>query len=181
MTSLDTASLQAAIVDSGRNKSALVLDAAGAPAKWTVGPLQVAFPPKGFSEDQTRISFCLRSTPEVCKVLKALDVWAASWAHKNSTAAFGKQLSMEQVWDKLSPCFKESEKYEPLLRTKISVKYVRWWNASKQRREAPEDWRDVACTAQVMVKNVWFMGGLFGLTLEVQDAILDDAAGSCPF
>jgi hypothetical protein len=181
MTSFDVASLQASVVDSGRSKSAPIVDGAGKPAKWRVGPLQVAFPPKGFSEDQARISFCLRSTPEICKLLKELDEWAVAWAHANSLAAFGKQLSLDQVTDKLSPALKASDKYDALARAKINPKYVRWWDANGKRREAPEDWRGVACTAEVLVKSLWFMGGQFGVTLEIQDAQLTEASTGCPF
>ena len=137
--------------------------------------------PKGFSEDQARISFCLRSTPEICKALKELDEWAVAWAHANSLAACGKQLSLDQVTDKLSPALKASDKYDALVRTKINPKYVRWWDANGKRREAPEDWRGVACTAEVLVKSLWFMGGQFGVTLEVQDAQLTEASTGCPF
>jgi len=181
MTSFDVASLQATLVDSSRSKSADIVNASGAAAKWTVQKLQVAFPPKGFSEDQARISFCLRTTPEVCTILTDLDQWAVNWVHEHSLAAFNKSLTLEQVRDKLCPALKESDRYDALLRAKINPKYIRWWDTAGQRRKAPDEWRGVQCTAQIIVKSIWFMGGQFGLTLEIQDAQLDDAASSCPF
>ena len=96
-------------------------------------------------------------------------------------ACFGKALSLDQVRDKLVPCFKTADKYEPLLRTKISLKYVRWWDERKQRRDAPEEWRGITCEADVLVKSLWFMGGQFGVSLEIQDGMLQGASTACPF
>ena len=123
MASFDVSSLTAILVDSGRSKGGAI---AGGSAKWHPGALQVAFPPKGFSDDQARVSFCLRSTPEVQATLRELDEWAISWAITNTQALWGKALSTEQIADRLAPCFKAHEKYDPLLKTKINPKYVRW-------------------------------------------------------
>ena len=178
MASFDASSLKALPVDNGRSKGASVV---GGPAKWHPGALEVAFPPKGFNEDQSRISFCLRATPEAQQTLKDLDAWAIKWARDNSQLIWGKALSEEIVADKLVPTFKAHEKYDPLLRAKINPKYVRWWDSMKQRRDVPEDWRGCVCQPEVLVKGLWFMGGQFGVTLEIQDAILEDASSSCPF
>ena len=178
MAPFDVSSLTATLVDSGRSKGGAI---AGGPAKWLPGPLQVAFPPKGFSEDQARISFCLRSTPEVQATLRELDVWAIEWAHANTQALWGKALSVDQIADRLVPSCKTHEKYDPLLKTKINPKYTRWWNSQNQRRDAPEDWRGVICEPVVQVKGILLMGPQFGVSLKIQDAKLQDGSSACPF
>jgi hypothetical protein len=181
MASFDVSSLTAILVDSGRSKGGSI---AGGPAKWLPGPLQVAFPPKGFSEDQARISFCLRSTPEVQATLRELDEWAIAWGHANAQALWGKALSVDQIADRLVRSCKTHEKYDPLLKTKINPKYIRWWGDQNQRRDAPEDWRGVICEPQVLIKGIWLMGPQFGVSLEIQDAKLQhdcECCRACPF
>ena len=178
MASFDVSGLTALLVDSGRSKGGSI---AGGPAKWHPGALQVAFPPKGFSDDQARISFCLRAPSEVQQTLQELDQWAIAWALTHTQTLWGKALSADQIVDRLVPCFKAHEKRDPLLKTKINPKYVRWWNSAKQRRDAPDDWRGVICEPEVLIKGIWLMGPQFGVSLEIQDAKLQDGSSACPF
>ena len=173
-------------------KTAPIFRNGGASAYWVIpGNCRPLFDPSAFKgtdgkSENVRLSLCLSATEEALEEAKAIDEWAISYATSHSIQFFGKQLTRDQVVDRYSaPLVKTSDKYPAFIKMKTCSEgrgMPSFWNAEKQRRDAPTRWTDVSLVCGARIIGFWFMGPSFGLTVQLQDAqILSETATVCPF
>ena len=182
---LDLAALSLGpLVTSAKGAKQAPISAGIGPAAWAPpGYHDVAFEPKPYVEEATRVNLVLRAgTLE--EQLRALDDWAVTAAAAVSEQLFGKALTKEQAAERYTPLLKESEKYAATFRLKMNVAgkgAVRLWTPSGQRREPPERWTMCSARPMILFKGLWVMGRDFGILAETTDVQLEERGMLCPF
>ena len=58
---------------------------------------------------------------------------------------------------------------------------VKCWDTFRKPREQPESWTNCTVTPRIAIRSVWLMGRDMGCTLELQQAMLEEASAECPF
>ena len=172
-------------------KTAPIFRKGGASALWLIpGNCRPLFDPSAFKQegktDNVRLSLCLSASEEGIRAAMSIDEWAVAYALDHSEQFFGKKLTWDQVMDRYSaPIVKQSEKYPPYIKIKTCSEgrgVPTFWNTNKQRRDPPTCWTDVFLKPSVRIVGFWFMGSAFGLTLQLQDAlVVSENATVCPF
>ena len=156
-------------------------------AFWLPGPMQVLFQPSAFQgAEGGRLSICFRASPEAIEAGTQLDSWAVQYATLHSERLFGKPLSAALGADRYTSVLKTSEKYSTSIRAKLSTegRYApTYWTKEKERRDAPTDFAGAVNSPRIRVASFWFMGGQFGVTLQLQSAMVQSEAlaAECPF
>jgi len=168
-------------------KNAVITHRDGRPAIWTLSSIvKPLFQPSSFnSADNGRKSLCLSVPAEVMAEAMSLDEWAVSYAKHHSERLFGKALTLEQVKERYMGVVKTHDKYPAYLKVKIAVDLRNqplYWTPEKTKRGPPEDWVESELMRQFKIAGFWFMASSFGLSVQLANAQVTDAAPQvCPF
>ena len=144
------------------------------------------FQPSSFNSDNLgRKSLCLSAPPEVMAEAASLDEWAVGYAKHHSERLFGKALTIDQVKERYMGVVKTHDKYPAYLKVKIAVDLRNqplYWTPEKTKRGPPEDWVESELMCQFKITGFWFMAASFGLSVQLANAQVTDAAPQvCPF
>ena len=96
-------------------------------------------------------------------------------AVKHSEAWFGKALTPATVRAMHTPLVRPSEKYEPVLRLKVSAHSVKLWRLADRSPATPDELAAKGATLVplVTIGDVWFLNKAnFGLSLGLQAALV---------
>jgi len=168
-------------------KNALISQQDGQPAYWTLtSSVKPLFQPSSFnSTDNGRKSLCLSVPPDVMEEAVSLDSWAVSFAQHHSDRLFGKPLTLEQVKERYMGVVKTHDKYPAYVKVKIAVDLRNqplYWTPEKTKRGPPDDWVASELMCQFKISGFWFMSSSFGLSVQLSNAQVTDAAPKvCPF
>ncbi len=127
----------------------------------------------------------LRLSPEQEKYFSEFDAWAVEYLAANSDRLFKKQLTMAQVKEQYHSPIKHSEKYDPLLRTKINSsggRATRFWDTEGKVLAYPENLKGARLIPRLHVSHLWIMGTSCGFAINVTDVRLEEVPiVECPF
>ena len=186
--SLDLSTLELGEVQaSGKGAKAAPITQDGAPAIFTLEPLEVAYEPSAFqNEESTRVNIVWRPNPATEEFLTSLDDWVMNQAATNSMRLFGKDRTLESLRDSYSPILKKSEKWASQFKAKMNLEdpsKVKIWDADGVLRGPPQAWQGCCTRPRLRLKSIYLMGQSFGPVLECLDIqVVEEASGSaCPF
>ena len=169
-------------------KSAAILDQDGSPILLFTAPLRVPFDAQGFQDTEaTRVNLCLDASPELISWAEKVDQQILAKLEVRAQEIFGKKLSPDELRANYHSAVKEADKYgSQLLKLKMNKSgrgTVRIWNEAGIMRPMPASWQDCTVQARAVLKGLWVQGRSFGLTWEVQDALVasESAPSECPF
>ncbi len=113
------------------------------------------------------------------------DAWAVEYLSANSERLFKKQLTVAQIKELYHSPVKPSEKYEPLLRTKINTSggwATRFWDTDGTALAPPASLKGVRLIPRLHVSHLWIMGSSCGFAVNVTDLRLEEVPiVECPF
>ncbi len=140
-----------------------------------------------FDRDVTAVrqNLELRLTKELEDYFSEFDTWAVGYLAANSERLFKKQLTEAQIKESYHSPVKHSEKYDPLLRTKINTSgnyATRFWDAEGKALAYPACLKGVRLIPRLHVSHLWIMGSSCGFALNVTDLRLEEVpVVECPF
>ena len=175
------------VVTSGKGaKSIPIAHADGSAVVWQPSAMSVLWNPSAFNDaEATRQTICFVPTPEVCSSVESLDKWLTNAIALDSSRLLGKQLSADEVRKQYqSPLRTHESTGAKSLRVKLNTtgrSQVRCWDTFRKPREQPSSWTECSVTPRISIRSVWIMGASLGVTLELRDAMLDEAQTECPF
>ena len=150
-------------------------------------PCEAPFGPTNFDKDPlaVRQNLELRLTPEQDKFFTSVDAWAVTYLVANAERLFKKKMSLEQIKEQYHSPIKRNEKYEPLLRTKITASgtwATKYWTPDGKEAVAPTVWRGGTFKPRLHLSHLWVMGTSCGLAINVTDLqVEDEVICRCPF
>jgi hypothetical protein len=161
----------------------------GKPVIWTMpGEAQPLWQPSMFKtvsgDSAGRLSLCVSGEPELLKEASLIDTWAVNYASEHSERLFGKKLNVEQVKMGYNGVLKENEKYPPFVKIKLGNEKnaPKFWDIEKKQRDPPEDFSQCQMRCNVRLMSFWFMQTSWGLTAQLQDALINNESPVvCPF
>ena len=148
---------------------------------------EAPFGPTNFDKDPlaVRQNLELRLTAEQDKYFTSVDSWAQNYIVANSERLFKKKMSLEQIKEQYHSPIKRNEKYEPLLRTKVSTSgtwATRYWTPDGKEAVPPTQWRGATFRPRLHISHLWIMGTSCGLAINVTDLqVEDEIICQCPF
>ena len=148
---------------------------------------EAPFGPTNFDRDPlaVRQNLELRLTSEQDTFFSGVDTWAIEYIVANSERFFKKKMSLEQIKEQYHSPIKRNEKYEPLLRTKITTSgtwATRYWSPDGNEAVAPTKWRGGTFKPRLHISHLWIMGSSCGLAVNVTDLqVEDEIICQCPF
>ena len=183
---MDFSALKIADPVTGRvAKSAAVSLGVSGAALWDLPAMTPAFEPSGFNgQEADRMTLSLRVPDEILPEIKALDDWFLAYATEHSERLFNRKMSLEQIQGCYTSPLKVHEKWGASLRVKYTAagaQATRFWTPEKQRRQAPDAWKEAIVTSRVQIRSVWFLGPGFGLTLTLNDAKIEERVVESPW
>ena len=147
--------------------------------------LHVPFAPSAWNNPEaTRVSMCLRATPEIEQQCEELDAWICKEVTAKSEQFFKKKLSPTEIQNSYMPCLRQSDNFPSLFRFKLNLSgsnAVRCWGEDKTARALPGNWRNVSVVPKLWIKGIFFQNKDWGLLLECTDILLHEAEQGCPF
>ena len=174
-------------VISGKGAKSAPITSDGCPAVVTMEPMRVCFEPSAYGDaEASRVNIVWRPSDEAVEQLGELDEWVLQTVSKNALRFFGKAKSVDQLRETYSPIVKTSDKYPPNFKAKLNLQspaMVKIWDAAKQPRAAPEQWKDCLTVPRLRLRGLYFMGAAqFGCVLECSDIqIVEEESPECPF
>ena len=185
----DMASYQLAdIFVSTKGAKSAQLSEEGGPVYWTSPTVLAApFGPGNFDKDPaaSRMNLEFRTTPEILSFFEGLDSWAIEYLSTHSERLFKKPMTHAQVEECYHSAIRTSEKYDPLLRTKINVSGPRgcsYWTPGNERTVEPTHWKTAELQPRLHISHLWIMGKECGLVLNCTDLLVRERAeAACPF
>ncbi len=164
----------------------------GQKAFWTFSnPATAIFHPSAYkgatgSAESTRLSLCLNVEDTTLQQARDLDKWAVEYALEHSEAFFGRKMSRDQVVDRYNAIEKKSDKYPNYIKIKVTIdpndrNAPSYWTMDKVKRNAPENWQQASLTCHARIVGFWLVSNSFGLSIQLQDAMVDEYSCSCPF
>ena len=148
---------------------------------------EAPFGATNFDRDVTAVrqNLELRVTKEQEEYFSAFDAWAVEYLSANSEHLFKKQLTEAQIKESYHSPVKPSEKYDPLLRTKInsSGNYAtRFWDTESKALAYPACLKGVQLIPRLHISHLWIMGSSCGFAVNVTDLRLEEVPiVECPF
>jgi hypothetical protein len=150
-------------------------------------PCEAPFGPQNFDKDPlaVRQHLELRLTPEQDTYFKSVDAWAINYLVASAERLFKKKMSLEQIKEQYHSPIKRNEKYEPLLRTKITTSgtwATKYWTPDGKEAAAPVTWRGATFKPRLHLSHLWIMGTSCGIAINVTDLqVEDEPICQCPF
>ena len=127
----------------------------------------------------------LRATKELVEYFADFDAWAVGYLAANSERLFKKQLTEAQIKDQYHSPLKHSEKYDPLLRTKVNTsggRATRFWDTEGKVMAYPASLKGALLVPKLHISHMWIMGTSCGFAVNVTDMRLEDVPSvACPF
>ncbi len=148
---------------------------------------EAPFGATNFDRDATamRQNLELRLTKEQGEYFSAFDAWAVEYLAANSERLFKKQLTAAQVKEQYHSPVKHSEKYEPLLRTKLTTSgnwATRFWDTGGKVVAAPASLKGVRLIPRLHISHLWIMGTSCGFAVNATDLRMEEVPiVECPF
>ncbi len=168
-------------------KSAMLTCKEGPVVFMATNASDVPFGANNFDRDVTAVrqNLELRVTKELEAFFDEFDVWAMEYLSANSERLFKKQLTVAQVKEQYHNPIKHSEKYDPLLRTKINTsggRATRFWDTDGKILAYPENLKGARLIPRLHVSHLWIMGTSCGFAVNVTDVRLEEVPiVECPF
>ncbi len=140
-----------------------------------------------FDRDVTAVrqNLELQMTKELEAYFTKFDAWAVEYLSANSERLFKKQLTLAQIKEQYHGPVKPSEKYDPLLRTKINLsrdRAVRIWDPYGHVVPCPESLKGAKLVPKLHISHLWIMGSSCGFTVNLTDMRLEEVPIlECPF
>jgi hypothetical protein len=148
---------------------------------------EAPFGATNFDRDVTAVrqNLELRLTKEQEAYFAEFDAWAVEYLSANSERLFKKQLTLAQVKETYHSPVKHSEKYDPLLRTKLTTSgnwATRFWDTEGKALAAPANLKGVRLIPRLHISHLWIMGTSCGFAVNVTDLRLEEVpVVECPF
>jgi hypothetical protein len=148
---------------------------------------EAPFGATNFDRDVTAVrqNLELRLSKEQDDFFSQVDAWAVEYLSANSERLFKKQLTVAQVKEIYHSPVKSSEKYDPLLRTKITSSgnwATRYWDHEGKPAAAPASLKGVRLIPRLHLSHLWIMGSSCGFAVNVTDIQVEDVPlVECPF
>jgi len=157
----------------------------GSQVIWQPKPMNVLWNPSAYNDPEaTRLNLSFVPNREAADFLQNLDKWLVNALALESSRLFGQQLSVEEMQRRFQPTLKTHESGSQSIRCKMNVSgrsQVRCWDTFRKPRSQPESWTNCTVTPRIAIRSVWIMGKECGCTLELRDALLEEASTDCPF
>ncbi len=140
-----------------------------------------------FDRDVTAVrqNLELRLTKELEDYFSEFDTWAVGYLSANSERLFKKPLTVAQVKEIYHSPVKHSEKYEPLLRTKLTTSgnwATRYWDSDGKALAPPACLKGVRLIPRLHLSHLWIMGSSCGFAVNATDLKLEEVPDvTCPF
>ncbi len=102
----------------------------------------------------------------------------------NSERLFKQKVSLEQLKEQYHSPIKRSEKYEPLLRTKLNTSgtwVTRYWTPDGKEAAPPTKWRGGTFKPRLHISHLWIMGTSCGLVVNTTDLLVRETACAFPW
>ena len=172
----------------GRNRSALISED-NKHVKLLMEETKAPFGAGNFNvEEKVRMNLDLSCTESMLTTLAQIDEWALAQLRKDTKLYFKKELSETELRGAYRPCATPHEKngvqYPATVRAKVMLEgtsKLRVWDANKENRDIPLDFRICKLTPQLTVKSIWLMNGSAGVLMECHDLVCVEEDISCPF
>ncbi len=148
---------------------------------------EAPFGTTNFDRDVTAVrqNLELRVTKEQEAYFVEFDAWAAGYLSANSDRLFKKQRTVAQVKEIYHSPVKPSEKYDPLLRTKLNTSgnwATRFWDTEGKALAAPASLKGVRLIPRLHISHLCIMGSSCGFAVNVTDLRLEEVPIlECPF
>ncbi len=148
---------------------------------------EAPFGATNFDRDVTAVrqNLELRVTKELEAYFDEFDAWAVEYLSANSERLFKKQLTVAQIKEQYHSPVRHSEKYDPLLRTKINTsggRATRFWDTEGKVLAYPENLKGARLIPRLHVSHLWIMGTSCGFAVNVTDVRLEEVPiVECPF
>ena len=148
--------------------------------------MSVLWQPQAFQNaEATRVNICFAPTPEVSSCVESFDAWLFTAIAQSSQRLLGTQLTVDDVKARYqSPLKTHEASGAQALRVKMNLSgrtAVKCWDTFRKPRELPESWTSCTVTPRIAIRSVWLMGRDLGCTLELWQAMLEEASAECPF
>ena len=157
------------------------------PCIWQPPPMSVLWQPQASQNaEATRVNICFAPTPEVSSFVQSFDAWLCTAIAASSQRLLGTQLTVDDVKARYqSPLKTHEASGAQALRVKMNLSgrtAVKCWDTFRRPREQPESWTSLkSVTPRIAIRSIWLMGRDMGCTLELQQAMLEEAPAECPF
>ena len=185
---IDTSSLRLGdtVTSAKGAKSIPIAYADSTPCVWQPPPMSVLWQPQAYNDPEaTRVNICFSPTPEVSSFVQSFDAWLCTAIAASSQRLLGTQLTVDDVKARYqSPLRTHEASGAQALRVKMNLSgrtAVKCWDTFRKPRELPESWTNCTVTPRIAIRSVWLMGRDMGCTLELQQAMLEEAPTECPF
>ena len=124
-------------------------------------------------------------TKEQGEFFSKVDAWAVEYLSANSERLFKKPMTTAQVTEIYHSPVKHSDKYDPLLRTKLTTSgnwATRYWDSAGKATAAPASLKGVCLIPRLHLSHLWIMGSSCGFAVNVTDLRLEEIpVVECPF
>ena len=168
-------------------KTAVLMCQAGKVEFLATKACEAPFGANTFDRDATAVrqNLELQMTKELEAYFTKFDAWAVEYLSANSERLFKKQLTLAQIKEQYHSPAKPSEKYDPLLRTKINLsgdRAVRIWDTCGHVVPCPESLKGAKLVPKLHISHLWIMGSSCGFTVNLTDMRLEEVPiVECPF
>jgi hypothetical protein len=168
-------------------KTAVLMCQAGKVEFLATKACEAPFGANTFDRDVTAVrqNIELQMTKELEAYFTKFDAWAVEYLAANSERIFKKQLTLAQIKEQYHSPVKPSEKYDPLLRTKVNLsgdRAVRIWDPYGHVVPCPESLKGAKLVPKLHVSHLWIMGSSCGFTVNLTDMRLEEVPiVECPF
>ena len=127
----------------------------------------------------------LRLSPEQGMYFAEFDAGAVEYLAANSDRLFKKQLTVAQLKESYHSPVKHSEKYDPLLRTKVNMsgpRATRYWDTEGKPLAPLACLKGVRLIPRLQISHLWIMGASCGFAINATDLQIEEVpVVECPF
>ncbi len=188
MSSTQTYQLNDVIISASKGAKSAALVCGEGPVVFTASKAcEAPFGVNNFDGDTTAVrqNLKLRATKDLVEYFADFDAWAVGYLAANSERLFKKQLTEAQIKETYHSPVKPSEKYDPLLRTKINTSgnyATRFWDTESKAIAYPASLKGVQLIPRLHVSHLWIMGSSCGFAINCTDLRLEEVpVVECPF
>ena len=141
-----------------------------------------------YAQTDSKMNLDIALDEENVKLFEAIDEWVIDQLAQDPMQYFKQKLSRDEIKLMFKKSVRQHQKddkvFSPTLRCKIveTGPYpTRCWNKNKEKIPHPEVWKNHTITANVTIKNLWFMSAQAGVLYAIEDCILEQQDDTCPF